>query len=297
MGVHAVFGFVKDHAALVLEHILGHLIAAISRQAVHEDGVILGQRKQIGVDRVAGKGLGARFLFVLLAHACPCISIYNIGIFHNRFRIICEHEFTAVFCSDALGVGHDLRIRLVSVRRSDTDVEAALEHADRQRMGHVVAVANVAEIETSEMPLLLLDRDQIGDDLRWVVGIGEAVDHRHVGVFGESLHLSLLVGADEDAVDIARQHARRVLHRLAAADLQIAGAQEERLPAQLIHPHLEGHARARRGFLEDHRQGFSLEVWVRNALFELVFEIQPEIHDILNLFAGKITQGEKISAF
>ena len=147
------------------------------------------------------------------------------------------------------------------------------------------------------MPLLLLDRDQISDDLRWVVGIGEAVDHWHVGVFGESLHLSLLVGADEDAVDVARQHARRVLHRLAATDLQIAGAQEKRLPAQLIHPHFEGHARTGRGFLENHRQGFSLEVWVRNALFELVFEIQPEIHDVLDLFAGKITQGEKISAF
>ena len=264
---------------------------------MHEDGVTLGQRKQIGVDRVAGKGLGARFLFVLLAHACPCISIYNIGIFHNRFRIICEHEFTAVFCSDALGVGHDLRIRLVSVRRSDADVEAALEHADRQRMGHVVAVANVAEIKPGKAAFLFFDGDEVGDDLRWVVGVGEAVDHRHVGIFGESLHLSLLVGADEDAVDVARQHARRVLHRLAATDLQIAGAQEKRLPAQLIHPHLEGNARARRGFLEDHRQGFSLEVWVWNALFEFVFEIQPEIHNVLNLFAGKITQGEKISAF
>src|SRR2546430_11630565 len=41
-----------------------------------------------------------------------------------------------------------------------------------------------------------------------------------------SLHFAVVERADHDAIDVARQHARRVRDRLAAPDLDIAGREK-----------------------------------------------------------------------
>src|SRR5438270_724509 len=68
-----------------------------------------------------------------------------------------------------------------------------------------------------------------------------------------------VIGAHHDRVNIARQHPRRVGHRLAAAKLAIGGADHDRVAAELAHRDLEGDAGAGRRFLEDHRQHLAFE--------------------------------------
>jgi hypothetical protein len=75
-----------------------------------------------------------------------------------------------------------------------------------------------------------------------------------VGVPRQLLDLGVREGADHDPVDVARQHARRVGDRLAAAELHVARREEQRVAAQLERARLERHARARRRLHEDHRQ-------------------------------------------
>ena len=58
-------------------------------------------------------------------------------------------------------------------------------------------------------------------------------------------------GADAHGRHLAREHQGGVARRLAARELHLAGAQHDRVAAQLVDAHLEGHARARRGLLED----------------------------------------------
>jgi hypothetical protein len=53
-------------------------------------------------------------------------------------------------------------------------------------------------------------------------------------------------GADHDAVDIAREHAGGVGDRLAAAELNVARREKQRVAAELPHPDLERDAGARR---------------------------------------------------
>src|SRR6185312_17403479 len=71
---------------------------------------------------------------------------------------------------------------------------------------------------------------------------------------------------------------RRVAERLAAAELEVAGREVERVAAELGHPDLEGDAGARRGLLKDHRERAAGEEMVllaaRLALLQVVGEIE-----------------------
>ena len=69
----------------------------------------------------------------------------------------------------------------------------------------------------------------------------------------ELLDGRLRPGAHADRVDVAREHERGVAQRLAARELQLVAAQDQRMPAELDDADLEGQPRARRGLLEDQR--------------------------------------------
>ena len=67
-------------------------------------------------------------------------------------------------------------------------------------------------------------------------------------------HRLVIENADHDGVDIARQHARGVGQRLAAAELHFLRGEQDRLAAELAHGDVERHARAGRGLVEHHGQ-------------------------------------------
>ena len=87
--------------------------------------------------------------------------------------------------------------------------------------------------------------------------VREGIDGGNAGIVGELLDVALREGAEDGAVDHPAQHARGVLDRLAAAKLDFAGGQEDRLPAQLADADLEGHAGAGGGFGEQHGPGLT----------------------------------------
>ena len=84
--------------------------------------------------------------------------------------------------------------------------------------------------------------------------LGEAIDHRHVGMVGKLDEVLMLENADDDGVDETRQHARRVGDGLAAAELHFLAGEHHRLAAEFSHGEVKRHARARRRLIEDHRQ-------------------------------------------
>src|SRR3712207_9113205 len=61
----------------------------------------------------------------------------------------------------------------------------------------------------------------VGESLAGVKLVGEAVDHRDLGMLGELVDVTLGEGADHDRDQVAREHLGRVLDRLAPAELEV----------------------------------------------------------------------------
>src|SRR5204863_8956715 len=84
--------------------------------------------------------------------------------------------------------------------------------------------------------------------------VGQAVNYGDRREAGQLLDLAVVVGADHDAVHVARQHPGRVRDRLAAADLDVLAGEEEGSAAELVGADLKGDPGAGGRLGEDHRQ-------------------------------------------
>ena len=118
--------------------------------------------------------------------------------------------------------------------------------------------------------------------------IRQAVDNRNRAVLCQGVHLALLIGTDHDAVEVAGKNARRVLHRLAAADLQVVGREENRHAAELIHTDLKGNTGAGGGLFKNHAEGFARQAAMFNVVLLLILELVCQIQNLIDILAGQI---------
>ena len=78
-------------------------------------------------------------------------------------------------------------------------------------------------------------------------------------MLGQLDRFFMMIGADHHRVAEARQHARGVAYRLAAAKLGGSRLEDHARAAQLLHRQREAQAGASRRFLEDHPQHKTVE--------------------------------------
>src|SRR3546814_12004780 len=77
--MQAVFGFVPDDALRPVYDLAGDFLAAMGRQAVHEDGIRIGGGHHVGIDAPVGESLAALFVFGFVTHAGPDIGGDQVG--------------------------------------------------------------------------------------------------------------------------------------------------------------------------------------------------------------------------
>ena len=106
----------------------------------------------------------------------------------------------------------------------------------------------------------------------------------------EALDDRLLEGADHHDVDHARDDARDVLDRLAAAELRVARHQRDDRAAELVHAGLERDARARRVLLEHHRERAVVQRPVRLVALEALLDPARALEQVLELVAAEILE-------
>ena len=225
------------------------------------------------------------FLLGFLTHGRPCISDNNVCVLSSLHRVIGDEEVRVRLCEC-----HNLSVRTVVRRRCDGNLHAGLEAADDQRVCHVVAVANVAHLETLKNGKLLADGHEVCQNLTRMAEISQTVDDRNRAVVCQILYFLLLVGADHNAVQIAAQHTCRVLYRLAAADLKVAIGQEQCLTAQLIHTGLERNTGTGGGLLENHAKALAFQMTMGNVVLFLILELIRQIEQTDDLLGGAVKQ-------
>ena len=188
---------------------------------------------------------------------------------------------------------HDLGDRFEPCGGGDPHRHARLRAAEQQRVGHVVAVAQVGEAAALERSEPLAHRQQIGQRLAGMLEVGQRVHDRHVGRPRERLEPLLLERPQHDRVDVAGQHPAGVLDRLASPQLEVARGQDDRMCPQLRHGHLERDAGARARLLEDQRDRSTGEP----ALVRLgsSLHVGGEIEQLAELFRAQIVDGEVVA--
>ena len=93
---------------------------------MHKECIFFCQSKHLRINLIAGKCFCTSLFLIFLTHTCPCISIYNISIFHNGFWIICQNQLTIVFICDALRISNNFFIWFIAIWGSNANIQTAL---------------------------------------------------------------------------------------------------------------------------------------------------------------------------
>ena len=113
---------------------------------------------------------------------------------------------------------------------------------------------DIGDLQIVQPALLLPHREQVGEHLKGVRLVRDAVDDGDRAVLCKFLDLRFGEGAQNERGDaVPAQHDGGVLDALPARKLRLVLGQEEVIAAELADAHLEGDARARRGVPEQQR--------------------------------------------
>ena len=169
---------------------------------------------------------------VLVAHADPDVGVDRVGAGRRLARVARVQR-------------RQPGLDPVAVRGGDPDLDARRPAEHGQRARDVVAVAHIGDPQAVQVAEALAERQQIGQRLAGMVVARQPVDHRHLRPVGQLRDHLVRARPDHDRLHVAGQNARRVPHRLAARELELVAAQDQRRAAELGHPDLERDARPR----------------------------------------------------
>ena len=228
-----VFRLIPDHRLGAVDDPGGHLLAAVRRQAVHEEGVRPGQGHHGLVDDIAGKGAQTGLLFGLLAHAGPDVGDHQVRPGHRRAGIAQQDAALA-------GGGEEPGVGVEALWTGEAQLKIEQRRGLQIGLAHVVAVAHPDDGAAADVAAVLEPGLHVRQQLAGVEVVGEGVDHRHTRMGGELLDDGMGEGADHDHVHHPRQDPGAVGDGLAAAELGVPGGEEDGMAAELGHAGLEG---------------------------------------------------------
>ena len=149
-------------------------------------------------------------------------------------------------------------------------MHAELRAYDHVGICHVVAgVTHIHQLLALQVTPVLTNRQHVGEHLRRMELVREAIPDRHIAVLRKFLHEILAEAPVLDAVIHTAQHACGIRDRLLAADLRTGRSEVGRAHAEVGRRHLEGAARSRRVLLEDQGNVFARKARLVQGLSRL----------------------------
>jgi hypothetical protein len=234
-----------------IDHLVGDLLAAMSRETMHHDDVVGGEGHGLRVEPVGRHHQDALLVLRLLAHRRPHVRVQHVGTFGSRLGVVRDLAAPARLLADLVGPLHHLRDGLEAGGGGHAHPHPEQGPAQEQGVRDVVAVAEVGERLPRGVARPLDHRLQVGQDLARVLVVGERVHHRDVRGRGQGLEPLLAERAHHDGVHVPAQDPAGVLDRLPPPELEIVGGQDHGVAAHRGDPDLERDAGPGGGLLED----------------------------------------------
>ena len=196
-----------------------------------------------------------------------------------------------------LGVRDDGRIR-ARTRSGNRDAHV---HA-RGRAGEQVASAPCCprrrrrrrRVRPCEPPLVLADREQVGEQLARVEVVGERVDDGHAWCRPPSLRgPPARRCARRSPTTMPLEHARGVGRGLLAAELAVRGRDDQRAAAEVGDADREAHARAGGRLVEDDGDGLRAGEGLRAPA--VLLHLDGQVEDLGLLGRGEVVVAEEVA--
>ena len=176
-------------------------------------------------------------------------------------------------------------------------MHAELRAHDHEGVGNVVAgVAEERELAAAEIAELLAGGHDVGEHLRGMELVGQAVPHGNAGVLRQIFHDGLLEAAVLDAVKHTAENLRRVGEGFLLAHLGGAGVEERDAHAEIARADFKGAAGAGGGLFEEQDDLLVGEPLVLNAVVLQTLELNGEVDEVIDFFRSEVKKSEKTSA-
>ena len=219
--MQAVLCLLEDNRVWRINHLIGHFLTTMRGQAVHENSIRFGAGKQCGVDLIAPENITPLPCFGFLAHAGPYVGVNHVRSSSSFFRIVGDPTAAACLAGPPLGPRQRVHPGFVAGRGCNPNLGAQLCASEHERMRHVVAVADICNLQPVQIAFCLPHGEVVRHGLAGMTVIGQTVDHGDPGVMRHVFHDFVRKGPDHDALHHALQVLGHVIYRftLAEADL------------------------------------------------------------------------------
>ena len=277
-----------------VDDLVGDLLAPVGREAVQHQDIRSGPVYGLLIEPVGREHQAPIGGLLFLSHAGPDVGVQHVGSGRRRLRVAEQRRPSPGPGGDLLGPSHHLWDGLETRRRGHPDPHPSQSATQEQRVGNVVAIAQVGQGEAGQVALLLADGQQVGHALAGMLEVRQRVDDRDGGRLGQELQPLLPERPEHDDVDVARQHAPHVVDALPPSHLELVVREHHGIPSRFGHGQLEGHARSRGGLLEDQSRGPAPE-----ALGEVPgggLGLGRQLEHLVELLRGDVLHGKEVPA-
>lgn len=299
LDVHPVFGLVVDDGLGAVDDGVCDFDAAISREAVHVDGILFCQRHAALVTDPALVTLDHLYHLRIVFdrhQRPPTLGIDNVRANERLVHVMHDLETAAGLSGVVGGVVENFRhqIKLRRVRQHDISAKLREEFdhrlRQRERLGVRFGIGPGHDdlLAAQVVALFLDDSHKVGHRLAGMVDVALHVDHWHAGMFRDGAQvlvaLAPIAVTDGDAVTIGREDFADLFGRVAMRNLRFAGIEEDGMAAQARHTGLERIARARGRKEKKHEERLVAQQARGQVETPLHFEIGGKLEDGFKLF-------------
>mmetsp|Transcript_91214 Transcript_91214/g.295029 ORF Transcript_91214/g.295029 Transcript_91214/m.295029 type:complete len:244 (-) Transcript_91214:394-1125(-) len=239
-----VLRLVKHDGLWAINDLRGLFHAPGGRQTVHERAVGLCELHQLGSHLERHEQLLSRFLLVLgdaITH--PAIAIDGVHASHGLLRRLEDLHLAPRLLLELADLLPDLLLDAAGPRK--VQGEAHQRRGAHEVVRHVVLeVAKVCHLQPLPSALVLYDGEEVRKHLHGMPVIVECIDDGDRGDLCERPDRVPAEHPRGDALAHPREHPAGVLHALLHTQGGVTDGVENCVPPQLVHAHLQGHARA-----------------------------------------------------